>query len=135
MNSLFTILEKLKLDIKTDFPALLSSSGVDNFAKYKIGTSRNAEEMGFFIYFDNDGFDKEQNKLSLILQMQLYKKEELEGAKYRDVLREYILDYDTNLIGMDILEKIEIISWGLERTATTFYVAMVTFSESIDSCS
>jgi hypothetical protein len=134
MKSLYEILTILETDISTDLPALLTTEGLDDFDIYKVGGSKNPNEMGFFIYQDNESFDFENDGLSIILQLQLYKKDELTSAKYWDVIKKYMIDYAPSKIGYDILKNITLEYWPTEQRSTSFIYVVLKYDIEIDSC-
>jgi len=135
MKSLFEILEKLKLDISTDLPALLIAAGLTDFAVYDVGKSRNSEELGFFIYQDNQNFSNNENSISVMFQIQLYQIDELIAAKYSDVITGYMSSYDTFNLGCDLLTNMNAEYWPIEQSSTTFIIVTLNWIENLDSCS
>ncbi len=134
MKTIKEILEKLKLDLETDIPDILYSNDLDNFSVYHIGGSKNPKELGLFIYQDRTTLDAVNNTLSLIIQLQLYQKTEIESAEYQDILTGYMRDYDPDNLGMTMLNSIETDCWPIEQTGTTFIYLILNYIENLDSC-
>jgi hypothetical protein len=134
MRDFDEILNQLKSDLEADIPALLAAESLDDFAEYKIGGSKNPDETGLFIYLENGRLSVNLDRLTIIVQLQLHKVEEIDSAKYASAVSNYLLDYDSGRIGFTSLDEIEVDSWPIEKNQTTFVYIVYTWFDEKDSC-
>lgn len=134
MKPLYETLIQIHADLQANIPALLYDNDLADFSVYKIGGSRNAKETGLFVYQDEIGISYDRESISIILQLQLFNVDGIAAAQYTDVVSEYIRDYNTQNIGMDLLDEIKIDSWPIDQNATTFVYINCAWSASLDSC-
>jgi hypothetical protein len=86
------------------------------------------------MYKDTVRSDDLQNSLSLIFQAQLTGVDEETGAKYEDVLLDYLKEYSPDNIEMNILDAIESGSFPIDQSQGMILIIAVQFSEMLDSC-
>jgi hypothetical protein len=134
MRDFDEILNQLKSDLEADIPALLAAESLDDFAEYKIGGSKNPDETGLFVYLENGRLSVDLDRLTVIVQLQLHKVEEIDSAKYASAVSNYLLDYDSGRIGFASLDEIEVDSWPIEKNQTAFVYIVCTWFDEKDSC-
>ena len=134
MNKLHDIMTTFALDFQTDLPALLTAEGVTAFEEIQIGSSRDSKKISLFIYDNSVQKSVTENRLSMYFQAQLYRVNYENSLKYQEVITDYLIAYDTENIGMTILENIEIESMDIMQDMTIYIYFAVTFSEPLDSC-
>lgn len=134
MKTFDEILLQLKNDIGKDLPALLAAQSLQNFDLYEIGSSKDPKQKALLIYYGNAVLDRLINSVTVILHMQLFKCEELITAKYMQVLTDYMRKYNPFIIGMTILDSMEVEVFPIEKNSTTFVLVVCTFQEFLDSC-
>lgn len=134
MKTFDEILLQLKNDIGKDLPALLTAQSLQNFDLYEIGSSKDPKQKALLIYYGNAVLDKLINSVTIILHMQLFQCEELITAKYMQVLTDYMRKYNPFIIGMTILDSMEVEVFPIEKNSTTFVLVVCTFQEFLDSC-
>lgn len=107
-NTAKTLLAKAEIDI----PVLLYEAGeLDDFAVYKIGSSRNAKEKGLFIFLNDGLLSYPNHNLGLIVHLQLFKVEEEESMQYQDVVKNFLFNVKPELLGFDMFDRIEFDSY------------------------
>lgn len=132
MFSIHDTMNTLKTKAEIDLPVLLNAAGLDDFDIYHIGVSRDAKEKGFFVY-DNDGLLSYSNhNCALIVFLQMYKTEEIESAKYKDVVKNFLFDLRPELLEFDLLDRIEYDSYYdiKERVGFSFFMPYWTIENS-----
>ena len=134
MKTFDEILLQLKNDIGKDLPALLTAQSLQNFDLYEIGSSKDPKQKALLIYYGNAVLDRLINSVTVILHMQLFQCEELITAKYMQVLTDYMRKYNPFIIGMTILDSMEVEVFPIEKNSTTFVLVVCTFQEFLDSC-
>jgi len=142
MKTFDEILLQLKNDIGKDLPALLAAQSLQNFDLYEIGSSKDPKQKALLIYYSSAVLDKHAwlgthnliNSVTIILHMQLFQCEELITAKYMQVLTDYMRKYNPFIIGMTILDSMEVEVFPMEKNSTTFVLVVCTFQEFLDSC-
>ena len=134
MKTFDEILLQLKNDIGKDLPALLAAQSLQNFDLYEIGSSKDPKQKALLIYYSSAVLDKLINSVTVILHMQLFQCEELITAKYMQVLTDYMRKYNPFIIGMTILDSMEVEVFPIEKNSTTFVLVVCTFQEFLDSC-
>jgi Na+/melibiose symporter-like transporter len=134
MKTFDEILLQLKNDIGKDLPALLAAQSLQNFDLYEIGSSKDPKQKALLIYYSSAVLDKLINSVTIILHMQLFQCEELITAKYMQVLTDYMRKYNPFIIGMTILDSMEVEVFPIEKNSTTFVLVVCTFQEFLDSC-
>ena len=134
MKSLNEILNTIKNDLENDIPDLLYAEDLSDFDVYAIGSSRNSEELGLFVYKSNLQKNARQNTLSVIIFAQLYGVNTEQASKYEDILVDYCTLYNPSDISMDYIENIDSDTWPLDETASTMVGIEITFIELLDSC-
>lgn len=134
MKTFDEILLQLKNDIGKDLPALLAAQSLQNFDLYEIGSSKDPKQKALLIYYSSAVLDKLINSVTVILHMQLFQCEELITAKYMQVLTDYMRKYNPFIIGMTILDSMEVEVFPMEKNSTTFVLVVCTFQEFLDSC-
>jgi len=134
MKTFDEILLQLKNDIGKDLPALLAAQSLQNFDLYEIGSSKDPKQKALLIYYSSAVLDKLINSVTIILHMQLFQCEELITAKYMQVLTDYMRKYNPFIIGMTILDSMEVEVFPMEKNSTTFVLVVCTFQEFLDSC-
>jgi len=134
MKSLYDILTQLQLDTSTDLPALLATAGLDDFEIYHIGQSKDAQQLGFFIYQNDIKIGYDTNSISIIFQLQLYQVDDLTASKYSDVIIDYFKKYDPNNLKMDYRNSLEYDYYPMETNSANFAFIVAEWQEEIDSC-
>lgn len=134
MKTFDEILLQLQNDISKDLPALLTAQSLQNFDLYEIGSSKDPKQKALLIYYGNAVLDRLINSVTVILHMQLFQCEELITAKYMQVLTDYMRKYNPFIIGMTILDSMEVEVFPIEKNSTTFVLVVCTFQEFLDSC-
>ena len=134
MKTFDEILLQLKNDIGKDLPALLAAQSLQNFDLYEIGSSKDPKQKALLIYYSSAVLDRLINSVTVILHMQLFQCEELITAKYMQVLTDYMRKYNPFIIGMTILDSMEVEVFPIEKNSTTFVLVVCTFQEFLDSC-
>lgn len=134
MKNLNPILLQLQFDISTDLPALLTAAGLAQFVRYEVDSSRNPEEISFFIYQDSSGYMLDENEVSIIFQLQLYQIEVLEAAKYQDVIINYLRAYNPVNLGCILLRNLQADTWPIENTTGNFVFVVANWMEELDGC-
>lgn len=109
MISIYNLLKTLKTKLQTDLPGEIYNydENLNDFEVYHIGASRNPQQRGIFIYQDTASIGYDMQSASVIIQLQLFKVEEEESAKYTDIVKDYIFKLDPNELGFDLLDKID----------------------------
>ena len=134
MNKLHDIITTLALDLQTDLPALLTAESVTPFEEIQIGGSRDSKKLSLFIYDNSVKKSVTENRLSLYFQAQLYKTSYEDSLKYQEVITDYMIAYEPENIGMEILENIEVESMDIMQNLSVYLYFAITFSEPLDSC-
>lgn len=134
MKDFDEILNQLKSDLEANIPALLTAESLDDFAEYKVGESKNPEEIGLFVYMESGRLAVDRDRFTAIVQLQLYKTEEIDSAKYASVVANYLADYDSYRIGFTVLDEIEVDNWPIDKNQTTFVYITCTWYEEKDDC-
>lgn len=134
MKPLYDILTTLKNYCESEIPALLTAAGLDAFDIYAVGGSRNAKQKGFFIYQDLQTYTYDEDRITIIFQLQLYGIDELIAAKYTDVIAEYLFGFEPENIECDLLENLTVDTWPIEQTSTTFVYITILWKSQLDSC-
>jgi hypothetical protein len=134
LKPLHDILTILKSSAETDLPSLLISAALENFAVYHVGPSRNAKEIGLFIYQDNSNMAYDRETISVMVQLQLYNISGLDAAKYTDIVSEYFRDYEPANIECDMLQMLDVDSWPLDENSTSYVYITCTWTSELDSC-
>ena len=134
MKSIYEILTQLQTDLSADLPDLLTAESLADFNNYVIGESREARETALCVYKDSLRMDDTQNLLSLIFQAQLYKVDFESAAKYEDIIKDYLNDYNPEEIGMNILEGLDIDTWPMDNGSGVLIFFTVQYREELDGC-
>ena len=112
MESIKYILTTIKTDLAADMPTLLADANLRNFTVYEIGESRNAKDIGLFVYKDTYSFSEKEERLTIIIQAQLTGTGTIESAaEYEDVILDYFREYSPRKIGATSLDQIESDTW------------------------
>lgn len=134
MKTLYDILNKFKTDLSADIPDLLYADGLDDFDKYLIGGSRDAHKKVLCIYKDEMRHDPGQNYLTMLFQAQIPGVTVEIGAKYEDIIFDYLSEYEPVNIGMTNMDGISSDTWPMENTQGIIIFFQVSYSEGLDSC-
>lgn len=134
MNAIPDILDKFKIDLSTDIPALLTAEGLDNFEKYTVGGSRKENERALCIYKQSASFSVTENILKLFFQLQLFQTDYDTAEEYGQVVFDYLSAYDPADVGMSFINKIDSDSWPDENNSTTFIFISLEYKELLDGC-
>jgi hypothetical protein len=134
MKPIADILTILQADLSAALPALITAAGLTDFEVYKIGGSRNAKQIGLFIYHDDLNITYDQETVTIIVQLQLYNIDGLPSAQYTDIVSEYLRDYEPGRIECDLLQGMSIDTWPLDQNSTTFVYLTCTWTSELDSC-
>lgn len=134
MKSIYEILTQFQTDTSVDLPDLLTTAGLSTFDNYVIGASRNSKEKVLCIYKDTFREDAYRRDLTIIFHAQLAGIEEEAGARYEDVIRDYLKKYNPEEIGMHIIEAIQVETFGLDNNQGIIHYFTIQFSEMLDGC-
>jgi hypothetical protein len=130
------ILEYIKASAEIDIPVAIYNydENLSDFDKYHIGASRDAKQLGFFVYSNDGDFTYSRSNVSVMIYLQLYQTEELDVAAYIDVVSEWVSRLDLSDYGLDMLENLNYESYYVqtERSAHVFIVA--SWSREQDDC-
>jgi len=127
-------LETLKDELELLLPDMLDEEGLDDFAIYHIGTSREPKEKGLFIYQNQAKYSYIEETLSFIIQLQLFSVNELESAKYTDVVKEFFKKFNSSKIGYTELDEIDIDAYYDVDSRVSFVFLIPTWKEMLDDC-
>ena len=134
MNTINEILTAFKTALENNIPALLTAESLDNFDVYTIGQSRDEKETALCIYKSENAHDNNQNTLTMLFQLQVYRKDYEDAEKYGQVVFDYLKLYDPEEIGMNYIDSIEADSWPIHNNATTLIYIEIKYIEILDSC-
>ena len=134
MKTFDDILFQLQSDVSKDLPILLQNNNLQNFDEYAIGSSKDPKQKSLLIYFAGANFDSLVNEVIIILHLQLFQCEEFVTAKYMQIIVNYMKQYEPERLGMNIIDKIEVEIYPIEKNSATFVLVICTFNEFLDSC-
>ncbi len=134
MKTFDDILFQLQSDASKDLPILLQNNNLQNFDEYAIGSSKDPKQKSLLIYFAGANFDSLVNEVIIILHLQLFQCEEFVTAKYMQIIVNYMKQYEPERLGMNIIDKIEVEIYPIEKNSATFVLVICTFQEFLDSC-
>ncbi len=134
MKTFDDILFQLQSDVSKDLPILLQNNNLQNFDEYAIGSSKDPKQKSLLIYFAGANFDSLVNEVIIILHLQLFQCEEFVTAKYMQIIVNYMKQYEPERLGMNIIDKIEVEIYPIEKNSATFVLVICTFQEFLDSC-
>lgn len=134
MKTLYDILNKFKTDLSADIPDLLYTAGLADFDKYSIGGSRDASKKVLCVYKDEMRHDPGQNYLTMLFQAQIHGVTAETGAKYEDIIFDYLKDYEPVNIEMHNMDGISSDTWPMENSQGVIIFFQVSYSEALDSC-
>lgn len=135
MESIKYILTTVKNDLAADMPALLADANLRNFTVYEVGESRNAKDIGIFVYKDTYSFSLTEERLTIIIQAQLKGIGTIEeAAEYEDVILDYFREYNPRKIGATSLDQIESDTWPASQGQGAIVFIYLSYSENKDGC-
>ena len=141
MKRISEILNTIQTDAEAALPALLTAAGLTDFHEYVIGPSRKRDELALCVYVDEASHDESEDRVNLIIQLQLYFSNLAasvnaydHGIKYQDTVHAYLRTYRPQRIGMSLLDGITIDTWPIDNNRTMFVYFALSYSKPLDSC-
>ncbi len=134
MIQLSAVLAAIKTAAQNDLPALLYDADLSDFAVYHIGASRDAEQVGLFIYMNPYHYEYERESVEAIIHLQLYQQEEQDAATYTDVVKNWLASLDPSTLGCDILQSLEVDPYYDVKDRTSFVFIYPTWARDRDTC-
>jgi hypothetical protein len=114
-------------------PSKLTTAGLENFAVYQNKIPNKADDLEVCVYLDYDDDDTDQAVLGILIQIQLYAKDE--NQEYHSVINPFLKKNITpELVGFETRQFIKSDHFPMDNNGSAFIFYKIEFSKNLTDC-